>query len=164
MAKKGGKKGKKGGKKGGPAAEPVVIDGASVDDMPKEQLVDHINRFRVELDREREERNYFQLERDKISTFWEITRRQLEQSKAQLRNKDREMEDAEERHQVEIKVYKQKVKHLLYENQQNISEIRGEAAAQLRLQSTNHRTAEREMVAHQRVAAKSTREAELAHE
>jgi len=116
MAKKGGKKGKKGGKKGGPAAEPVVIDGASVDDMPKEQLVDHINRFRVELDREREERNYFQLERDKISTFWEITRRQLEQSKAQLRNKDREMEDAEERHQVEIKVYKQKVKHLLYES------------------------------------------------
>lgn len=164
MAKKGGKKGKKGGKKGGPAAEPVVIDGASVDDMPKEQLVDHINRFRVELDREREERNYFQLERDKISTFWEITRRQLEQSKAQLRNKDREMEDAEERHQVEIKVYKQKVKHLLYENQQNIAEVRGEAAAQLRVQTTNHRESERNMTIQSRVQSKGAREAELAHE
>lgn len=60
-------------------------------------------RLREELDREREERNYFQLERDKIHTFWEITRRQLEEKKAELRNKDREMEEAEERHQVEIK-------------------------------------------------------------
>lgn len=63
-----------------------------------------MGRIREELDREREERNYFQLERDKIHTFWEITRRQLEEKKAELRNKDREMEEAEERHQVEIKV------------------------------------------------------------
>ena len=57
------------------------------------------------MEREREERNYFQLERDKINTFWEITKRQLDESKALLRNKDREMEDMEERHQVEIKVF-----------------------------------------------------------
>lgn len=68
------------------------------------QLQEHVTRLRKELDREREERNYFQLERDKIHTFWEITRRQLEEKKAELRNKDREMEEAEERHQVEIKV------------------------------------------------------------
>lgn len=68
------------------------------------QVEEHIGRIREELDREREERNYFQLERDKIHTFWEITRRQLEEKKAELRNKDREMEEAEERHQVEIKV------------------------------------------------------------
>lgn len=68
------------------------------------QLEEHITRLREELDREREERNYFQLERDKVNTFWEITKRQFDESKAGLRNKDREMEDAEERHQVEIKV------------------------------------------------------------
>jgi len=56
------------------------------------------------MEREREERNYFQLERDKINTFWEITQQQHNESKAALRNKDREMEDMEERHQVEIKV------------------------------------------------------------
>ena len=55
------------------------------------------------MEREREERNFFQLERDKIHTFWEITRRQLDERKAEIRNKDREMEEAEERHQVEIK-------------------------------------------------------------
>jgi len=63
-----------------------------------------VNRLREELDREREERNYFQLERDKVNTFWEITKRQLEEKRAELRNKDREMEDNEERHQIEIKV------------------------------------------------------------
>ena len=61
------------------------------------------------MDREREERNYFQLERDKVNTFWEITKRQLEESRAELRNKDREMEDSEERHQVEIKVLQNRV-------------------------------------------------------
>ena len=44
-----------------------------------------------EMDHERDERNYFQLERDKINTFWEITKKDLEDRKAELRNKDREM-------------------------------------------------------------------------
>lgn len=68
------------------------------------QLEEHVSRLREELEREREERNYFQLERDKVHTFWELTRRQLEEKRAELRNKDREAEEAEERHQVEIKV------------------------------------------------------------
>ena len=39
-----------------------------------------------------------------VNTFWDITKRQLEESKATIKNKERELEDAEERHQVEIKV------------------------------------------------------------
>lgn len=103
------------------------MDGISTEEMSKERLEEHIVRLREELDREREERNYFQLERDKVNTFWEITKRQHEEKKAELRNKDREMEEAEERHQVEIKVYKQKVKHLLYEHQNNIAELKAES-------------------------------------
>lgn len=61
-------------------------------------------RLRDEVDREREERNFFQLERDKVNTFWDISKRQLEEARATVRNKERELEDAEERHQVEIKV------------------------------------------------------------
>ena len=61
-------------------------------------------RLRDELDREREERNFFQLERDKVNTFWDISKRQLEEARSTVRNKERELEDAEERHQVEIKV------------------------------------------------------------
>ncbi len=41
---------------------------------------------------------------DKINSFWEITKKELDDKKAEARNKDREMEEMEERHQVEIKV------------------------------------------------------------
>merc|ERR1711998_595412 len=90
------------------------------------------------------ERNYFQLERDKINTFWEITKKELEDRKAELRNKDREMEELEERHQVEIKVYKQKVKHLLYEHQNNVAQLKEASELALKLQQEEHRTREAE--------------------
>lgn len=126
-----GKKGKGKGKK--KTKTPTVIEGISTEEMSKEQLEEHIVQIREELDREREERNYFQLERDKVNTFWEITKRQLEEKKAELRNKDREMEDSEERHQVEIKVMKQKVKHLLYEHQNNLAQLKSEAQLELKV-------------------------------
>ena len=103
-----------------------IVDGVSTEEMTPEQLQEHVQRLREEVDREREERSYFQLERDKVNSFWEITKKQLEESKATVRMKERELEDAEERHQVEIKVYKQKVKHLLYEHQNNVTELKQE--------------------------------------
>ncbi|XP_076848671.1 dynein regulatory complex subunit 4 [Brachyhypopomus gauderio] len=135
-------------KKGAKAAKgrtPTVVDGLSTEEMTKEQLEEHILRLREELDREREERNYFQLERDKIHTFWEITKRQLDEKKADLRNRDREMEEAEERHQVEIKVYKQKVKHLLYEHQNNIVELKTEGVVATKLMQKEHADLETEL-------------------
>jgi len=145
MAKKGKKGGKgKKGKKGGGAKTPTLLGGISVDEMTPEQLIENIGQLKEELDREKEERNFFQLERDKIHTFWEITRRQLEERKAEIRNKDREMEEAEERHQVEIKVYKQKAKQLLWEHQN--------ASAELRMQNTLAlKNQAQEVTAHEKV-------------
>merc|ERR1712048_1460685 len=130
----------------------------------KEQLEEYIVRLREELDREREERNYFQLERDKVNTFWEITKRQYEEKKADLRNKDREMEEAEERHQVEIKVYKQKVKHLLYEHQNNITELKAEGTVQLKLAQDGHQAAEQDLRKDKRNLKVEPKEQELANE
>ncbi|CAI9532348.1 unnamed protein product [Staurois parvus] len=132
--------------------------------MSKDQLEEHIVRLREELDREREERNYFQLERDKIHTFWEITRRQLEDKKSELRNRDREVEEAEERHQVEIKVYKQKVKHLLYEHQNNISELKAEGSVTMKLAQQDHHTQESLLRKDTRGLRVEIKEQELANE
>lgn len=158
-----GKKGK-GKKKSAKAKTPTVIDGVSTEEMTKEQLEAYIERLRTELDREREERNYFQLERDKVNTFWEITKRQLEEKKAELRNKDREMEDAEERHQIEIKVYKQKVKHLLYEHQNNIAELKAESTVALKLAQDENRGNELDLRKDKRSLKVELKEQELAHE
>ncbi|KAM7424042.1 hypothetical protein PAMA_000415 [Pampus argenteus] len=119
-------KNKGSGKKPAKARAPTLIDGLTKEELSKEQLEEHIVHLREELDREREERNYFQLERDKIHTFWEITERQLEEVKAERKNLDKEIEDDEGRHQVEIKVYKQKMKHLLCEHQNTISELKAD--------------------------------------
>lgn len=160
--KKSGKK--KGKKKSAKSKTPTIVDGISTEEMSKEQLEEHIVRLREELDREREERNYFQLERDKVNTFWEITKRQLEEKKAELRNKDREMEEAEERHQVEIKVYKQKVKHLLYEHQNNIAELKAESAVSLKLAQDEHKNNEQDLRKDKRSLKVELKEQELSHE
>ena len=132
--------------------------------MSEEQLKENIARLRSDLDHEREERNYFQLERDKINTFWEITKKELEDRRAELRNKDREMEELEERHQVEIKVYKQKVKHLLYEHQNNVAQLKEASELALKLQQEEYRTHEAESKKDKRSLKLELKELELAHE
>ncbi|KFP25441.1 Growth arrest-specific protein 8, partial [Colius striatus] len=128
------------------------------------QLEQHVARLRQELDREREERNYFQLERDKIHGFWEVTRRLLEEKRAELRCKDREMEEAEERHQVEIKVYKQKVKHLLYEHQENVTELKAEGTLSVARAQRDHWAQEMELQKDLRSLKVELKEQEVANE
>ena len=41
-------------------------------------------------------------------------------------SKDRELEETEERHQMEVKIYKQKVKHLLYEQENHLAGLKAE--------------------------------------
>ncbi|XP_051726995.1 dynein regulatory complex subunit 4 isoform X4 [Ctenopharyngodon idella] len=143
---------------------PTVVDGLSTEEMSKEQLEEHIVRLREELDREREERNYFQLERDKIHTFWEITRRHLEENKCELRNRERELEEAEERHQVEIKVYKQKVKHLLYEQQNMLSELKAESVVSTKQLQKKHAVLENHLQKDMRNLKVYLKEQELSSE
>jgi len=152
------KKGKDKTEKGGQAA---LGEGGEV---TVEQLLDKVRGIEEDRDHEREERNYFQLERDKINTFWEISKKELEDRKAELRNKDREMEELEERHQVEIKVYKQKVKHLLYEHQNNVSQLKEEQERALKLQLEEHRLRESESKKDKRSLKLELKELELAHE
>lgn len=69
-------------------------------------MEEHAAQLREELDREREERNYFQLERDKMYGFMENAERVLEEVKAELKNVHKDIEEDERRHQAEIKVRK----------------------------------------------------------
>lgn len=151
---------KKGDKKGG--AEEKAPD--PTDGLTREQLQFQCIAYREELEREREERNFFQLERDKINTFWDITKRQLEVAKAEARNKDRDVEDMEEKHSVEIKVYKQKVKHLLYEHQNQITELKSDAQLSTKLAFDAQRNEETILRKGQRFLKVELKETELSHE
>lgn len=153
--KKGGaKKDKK--KEGVPSGD---VEGASI-----EELNQKIGTLEKEKNKEEEYRNYMQLERDKINAFWEINKKELDDRKAELRNKDREGEEMEERHQVEIKVYKQKVKHLLYEHQNNITTLKADGELALKLQQDEFRKREGDLGKDKRSLKTELKEQELAHQ
>ncbi|KAJ1549862.1 Dynein regulatory complex subunit 4, partial [Nowakowskiella sp. JEL0078] len=128
------------------------------------ELENEVKRITDELNLEREERNFFQLERDKINSFWEITKNELSESKSELLNKDRELEELEEKHQVEIKVYKQKVKHLLYEYQNNVAHLQADSERALQLDQEEHLTREQQLKKDKRALKLELKELELSHE
>lgn len=140
---------------------------AAASESDKQKTGDYeaeIKKWSDDLALEREERNYFQLERDKISQFWDITRRELDQTRAQLLNKDRELEEQEEKHQVEIKVYKQKVKHLLYEYQNNVAHLQADSERSLQIDQEEHLDREKQLKKDKRALKLELKEFELSHE
>jgi hypothetical protein len=103
----------------------------------------------------------FQQQREKLNYFWIVEKKNLENKRALLRNKERELQDLEEKQQVEIKIYKQRVraflctsalptvrsayalpqvKHLLHEHQNDITLNKTEAQASLKVAQDEHRS------------------------
>lgn len=118
--------------------------------MSRDQLLNHLTRLLDQLEKEREERNFFQLERDQIYGFWKVAKEEVEDVRARLRwylimipalnarrlrmififslsshrNKEKELDDAEEIRQKDISIYKQQIKCLLHEHQTTVAESR----------------------------------------
>ncbi|XP_055684684.1 dynein regulatory complex subunit 4 [Lutzomyia longipalpis] len=128
--------------------------------MTREQLEAFAHRLRNEMEREREERNFFQVERDKLRTFWEITRNQLEEARAIIRNKDREVEMAQEMAEVDIKHVTQQIKHLQYENKIHLGEMKAEYMTQLKMAQEDHGKQEQELLKDKRELRRLLREKE----
>jgi hypothetical protein len=53
--------------------------------MSRDQLLNHLTRLLDQLEKEREERNFFQLERDQIYGFWKVAKEEVEDTRARLR-------------------------------------------------------------------------------
>ena len=83
---------------------------------------------------------------------------------APRRNKERELQDLEEKHAVEVKVYKQRVKHLLYEHQDEVTQEKTQGEEQLSQTQTAHRLDEAELKADRRGLRLQKQENELAHD
>ncbi|XP_005186745.3 dynein regulatory complex subunit 4 [Musca domestica] len=152
------KKGKKG------KAKPTLIDGVDTSNMSRDQLEAFALRLKTEMEREREERNFFQMERDKIRTFWEITRGQLEETTTELRQKDHEVEMTQQAADIDAKQIMQQMKHLQFENQNKISEVRAEAMTQLKMAQEDHETQEMQLLSDLRELKRLRREDQEMHE
>lgn len=112
---------------------------------PKEKPIDGSNDLRAlnelvhpALAKAQELRNYFQVERDKVNELWDISKKELDFLQNKQSNAESELEEMERAHQVEMKVYKQKVRHLLYDHRVTVGNLKEESEKNLRLLETDH--------------------------
>jgi hypothetical protein len=81
-----------------------------------------------------------------------------------LRNKEREYQDLEERQQIELKMFQQRLKHLRYHQQDEVVDLKTEAEMALKLQEDHHRITEAEIKKDKRALKVEMKEAEVAQE
>lgn len=103
--------------------------------MDLEMLQEVTPMLRQQLEKTQLDRNYVQLERDTIQTFYDISKKESHDYDQAIAAKDREMEIMEENHRTEVRVYVQKVKHLEYEHKNNVKRV--ELDGKGRLQDTS---------------------------
>ena len=125
---------------------------------------------------------------DRILSFWEVTKGNLEDALAEGQQKERDAEHQGEVHQVELKVrvlyaaggcsplllasssdacgsmqaFKQKIKHLLYEHGLHIEALKADREAALKSSTDDFRTREAELSADKRTLRAQLREQVLA--
>jgi growth arrest-specific protein 8 len=134
---------KAGGKKGGGLEEEARARADAVDDIDDD---DYKKSLRVECraleDKIRKEEDLaglYQDERQRVNYFWIVSKKELEDKQAELRNKERELQDLNEKHEIEIKIYKQRVKHLVFQNLDQLTELKKEAEITLKNAEDDHR-------------------------
>lgn len=106
----------------------------------------------------------FQQQRDQINYHWKVEKKTLEDKKSERRHKDRQQQDLEEKHQVDIKLYKQSVKHLMHEHRQEITERKTELEMSLKLLEDEHRQGQSELKEDRRGLKGELKHMELSHE
>ncbi len=113
--KKKGKKKKKAKEEPEPDDDFMKMDGATLE------------KTRAALDEKwtdaKVKRNLIQIEKDMIHDFYHNTRAEIKEHESEVKNFDTRMQELEEAHRVEIKVYMQKVKHLEYEHKNNADQV-----------------------------------------
>lgn len=108
--------------KGGKYGTKIVADIPS--EMSREQLVEHVNSFEMELERKREEGNFPMLEHEKLFALWNIAVEQLHGQRIKSRLAVQQMKEYNEEKQMELVTHKQKLRLLLTEQSKKVDEGR----------------------------------------
>lgn len=90
-------------------------------------------------------RNLIQIEKDMIHDFYHNTRKETKETEADVKNFDTKMQELEEAHRTEIRVYMQKVKHLEYEHNNDCDRVQAEAKFLMKDEHNHHIDNEKDM-------------------
>jgi hypothetical protein len=157
--------GKKGGKK--KALDPEAAAKAAqaeAEAKKRQDMMREATKLKLDCEREKKDHDQFLMEREKINYFWIVERKTLTEKQADLRNKTREFQDLEERQQIELKMFQQRLKHLRYHQQDEVVELKTEAESGLKLQEDHHRITESELKKDKRSLKVEMKEGEVSQE
>lgn len=152
------------GKKGKKSDEGGEVVAETADQAEWKTLKAEADRLHKITKKEEHDFNEFQQQREKLNYFWIVEKKKLEDKRVELRNKDRESQDLEEKHQVEIKIYKQRLKHLLYEHQNEITHKKTETEKALKMAQDDDREGESDIKEDRRALSTAIKEIEITHE
>eukprot|EP00939_MAST-03C_sp_MAST-3C-sp1_P003135 g3135.t1 len=111
----------------------------SVEEERRQQLLVLAKSMKARINTEVEHFDRFQQQRDQLNHFWLVERKNLEDKKSERRHKDRQEQDLREKHEVDIKLYKQSVKHLLNEHQSETTDLKTNFEVSLKLKEDEQR-------------------------
>ena len=146
----------------GKAKHEVPVETA--DEVEWKSLKNEADRLYKLTQKEEHDFNEFQQQREKLNYFWIVEKKKLEDHRAELRNKDRELQDLEEKHQVEIKIYKQRLKHLLSEHQHEVTQKKIEAEQATKMAQDDNRDEQKDIKWDKRTETLAVREMDFNHE
>ena len=74
-----------------------------------------------------------------------MAKKELEDKQAELRNKNREHQDLQEKNSITIKIWRQRLKHLMFQNLDQQTMVKKQAQIKLKNSEDEHRINEREL-------------------
>ncbi|KAM3132436.1 hypothetical protein pb186bvf_015395 [Paramecium bursaria] len=92
-------------------------------EMTSTELQQNLQLFRDKINELKEKRNYVQMDRDRVTEFFQNTLKEIEEFQIKIVNKETEAESLEDAHRIQIRSYLQKVKHLEYEQEKTNKDI-----------------------------------------
>lgn len=103
--------------------QPTYVIDEEFTAMDTTALKSNLATYRERFNDFKSKRNYIQMDRDMVQGFYDNTRKEIEDLKIQIINKETESQKLEEEHQMEVRVYLHKVKQLEYEQEKTNKEI-----------------------------------------
>lgn len=115
------------------------------------------------ITQENEYKNLHNTDKQRLNEIWITAKKQLEDHEAELKNKEREVEDLRENHIMTKNMYKQKIKHLLFQNQDYHADMRIRQEIELKQAEDQNRIIMRDLESDNRDLKKKLKEQELSH-
>lgn len=122
-----------------------------------------LRRLKAQTENELRLVNDFQLQKTTLEGYWNIEKERRDELNRQYRHLQKQLGDLEEKHEFNLKVYKQKLKHLLQEQQAGSTSVHIQAQQALQLLQGGHREQQQDLKADANLLKGFRRSMELSH-